>query len=164
MHNISIKCQTLVDEASQEAIARSYQASTEMRNAAINILRGQRSGRRYRVPYTGPGQTVSANGKIRRRKPRYYTASAPGEAPANRTGAYRLSYKPTPYAIRRGNNLHVFAAISSDTKTKDGKLIGAILEYGTEDGRIAPRPHKKIIQDRAKQRIVRIYSRPYLRR
>ena len=54
---------------------RTYRASNELRNAALHVLRGKRSGRLYRVPNTK----------------QKYRASAPGEPPAARTGAFRLS-------------------------------------------------------------------------
>ena len=51
-------------------------ASRELRSAALHILRGRRSGRQYKVPHTGVT----------------YRASAPGEAPAARTGTLRNSW------------------------------------------------------------------------
>ena len=51
-------------------------ASRELRSAALHVLGGRRSGRQYKVPHTGVT----------------YRASAPGEAPAARTGTLRNSW------------------------------------------------------------------------
>lgn len=126
--------------------ARSYQASHELRNALLYVMRGQRSGRRYRVPYTG--------GK--RRKAKYYTASAPGEAPAVLTGGLRNSFWPSPRATGRGNQLTVVPAISSPLKR------ARWLEEGTQDGKIAPRPYADRTKARAMAAVQRIYRKKYL--
>ncbi|WHH58307.1 HK97 gp10 family phage protein [Petroclostridium sp. X23] len=135
----------LFKQVEQQVKARVYRASNELRNASQFVLRGQRTGRRYRVPFTG--------GK--RRKPRYYTASAPGEAPANRTGALRASWWQRPRAIKEGSKVTVYPAIASELK------YGKILEDGTRDGRIAPRPFVDKIKEKAMPRIRSIYKAPY---
>ena len=66
-----------VKDTKQEVAARAVRASNELRNAALNVLRGQRTGRVYRKPHT---------------KHATYTASAPGEPPAVRTGMLRMSW------------------------------------------------------------------------
>lgn len=162
-HRIEQKCEELVKKVGQIAMSRAIRASNELRNASQIVLRGQRHGRKYPVPYTGGTPRITKKGKIRKRKPRYYTASAPGEPPANRTGIYRLSWKPRPYAIKVGDNYEVYASIGSDIKVKSGHFLGEILEYGTKDGRIAPRPHKQRIIDMAKPKIRQIYRQPYLK-
>jgi hypothetical protein len=163
-YEIVIKCEKLLDTVEHEAVSRSFQASNELRNAAQLVLRGQRTGRRYRMPYTGTGQKVTKTGKIRKRKPRYYTASAPGEPPANRTGAFRESWQPAPRAIKKGERFVAYAAIGSDIKVKkgQGRFLGDLLEYGSEDGRIKPRPYKQKIIERARPAIKRIYQAPYV--
>ena len=82
-------------------------ASEFARNRLIEKLSGARSGRSYLVPGTNT----------------YYTASAPGEAPASRTGQLRGSIE---YQI-----------------TKSSSYIGTPLEYGLElekGVKAAPRP------------------------
>lgn len=92
-----------------------------------------RTGREYLVPGT--------------RTP--YTASAPGEPPAIREGAYRDSWQTTP-AVEVGDS--VMAAAYTDLRTEDGAhVIGEILEFGA--GRIAPRPHVRPAIDAAAARI-----------
>ena len=62
----------------RELPSRAFRASNELRNAALEVLGGGRSGRTYRKPGGGT-----------------YQASAPGEPPAARTGTLRNSWRPT---------------------------------------------------------------------
>lgn len=112
---------------------RAQEASQILRNAALRVLRGQRSGRRYRIPGTT----------------RYYTASAPGEPPAVRTGAFRLSW----FAIPRG--------MSPGIETVYPRLA-RWLQEGTR--RMRPRPFREPILRMAWPMVQRVYRRPYLRR
>lgn len=133
---------------------RSYLAANELRNSALLELRGQRSGRRYKVPGTYRLQMDKATG--RKKHGRYYTASAPGEPPAVRTGTFRNSWQPKARRVY-GSYL---SRIESDVRTDNGKHnLGEILENGTS--RMAPRPHHDRILDRAEPKIVKIYSEPY---
>ena len=59
----------------KQMASRAYRASNELRNSALTVLSGGRSGRMY-----GGHQ-----------------ASAPGEPPAVWTGAFRLSWQPKTY-------------------------------------------------------------------
>lgn len=97
------------------ALDRNLRAATDhyLSELRKNLLRGQRSGRRYRVP----------GGKTRK-----YTASAPGEYPANRTGTLAQSYQEVPvgkYRVIVGTPLE----------------YGRYLELGTRN--MQPRPHFK---------------------
>jgi hypothetical protein len=80
------------------------------------------AGRFYRVPGTGAT----------------YQASAPGQAPAEREGIYRESWKSTP-AVSQGSR--IIAGVFNDRTTESGEPLFPILEYGTTDGKLAPRPH-----------------------
>jgi hypothetical protein len=134
--------------------ARSFQVANELRNCALEVLRGQRSGRRYKVPGTYRRQRDKTDGKMK--NGRYYTASAPGEPPAVRTGAFRLSWQPSSHVVYGS----YIARISSDIKTDNGQYtLGEILENGTS--RMAPRPYQDEILEKAKPRILRIYNEPY---
>lgn len=142
-----------VNRIENQLKARAYQASHELRRALLYVMRGKRSGRRYRVPYTlGKGRTPSGN----KRKPRYYTASAPGEAPAVLTGGLRNSYWPSPRATKSGAQLVISPAITSPLKRAKW------LEEGTQNGKIAPRPYADITKARALPAIQKLYKRPYL--
>lgn len=145
----SVRIESLVHEVNEKITqgmrARGYSAANELRNSSQEILRGQRSGRTYRVPGT----------KSR------YTASAPGEPPAVRTGSFRASWQPQMECTGSGDGFTVNSYIESSIRTDNGKyLLGGILEDGT--GRMAPRPYQEQIKQDALPRIVQIYKRPYM--
>ena len=126
----------------KEVSQRAYRASNELRNAELYVLRGQRSGKKYRVPGT-------------RRK---YTASAPGESPAVLTGVFRLSWGTHVHVEKNGAHFRAVSAIESKERA-GGRRLGEMLENGT--GRIAPRPYKQKVIDRALPKIKAIYQKPY---
>lgn len=125
--------------------SRGFRSSNELRNASQEVLRGQGGGRTYRVPGTN----------------RYYTASAPGEPPAVRTGAFRDSWQPRTEVTGSDDSLSVKSSIESGIRTNNKKYnLGTILEEGTS--RMAPRPHHERIQQKALPKIKQIYSEPYV--
>lgn len=130
----------VVDNIQTQMEARSVKAANELRNAALEVLRGQRGGRRYRVPGTK----------------RYYSASSPGEPPAARTGLFRISWQPSANVVFGS----YISRIESDRRTDNGRYtLGQLLEDGTS--RMAPRPHHDRILEKAEPGITRIYSAPY---
>ncbi len=133
---------TTLKGVQKEVSQRAYRASNELRNAELYVLRGQRSGKKYRVPGT-------------RRK---YTASAPGESPAVRTGVFRLSWGTHVHVEKNGTHFRAVSAIESKERA-GGRRLGEMLENGT--GRIAPRPYKQKVIDRALPKIKAIYQKPY---
>ena len=149
----------LVRQAGQEVKSRGVRTANELRTASNHVLSGQRHGRRYKVPGTYARQKDKVTGKMR--NGRYYTASAPGEPPANRTGVFRMGWKQRSYAEDLvGGECNVRGIIESDQRA--GKhLLGEILEDGTE--RMAPRPYKQRVVDRALPKVIRIYNEPYFR-
>lgn len=144
------------DAIRQEMERRSFLAANELRNSSLKVLRGQRSGRRYKVPGTFRRQRDKTDGKMK--NGRYYTASAPGEPPAVRTGTFRLSWQPTSRVVFE----HYVSRIESDVKTDNGKYtLGEVLENGTS--RMAPRPYQDRILEDALPKIMRIYEKPYFK-
>lgn len=144
MANDSSKIDIIVDKyvrhIKQEMKSRSYRVANELRNNAQLVLRGARHGRRYKKPNTKA----------------YYTASAPGEPPAIRTGTFRRSWQATSYA--EGDSVH--SEIHSNVSTENGKyLLGEILEEGT--GKMAPRPYKEKIEKKTRKAALKIYDEPY---
>lgn len=127
------RIQQTVRETDTKAKSCAVRAANELRNAAINVLRGQRSGRRYKKPYTKT----------------YYTASAPGEPPAVRTGMLRMSWGMKATGDGKGNYT---AGIYTDVPYAE------TLENGTPGGKIAPRPYKQKIIDTARPKVVQIFS------
>lgn len=146
---------SVVDNVKHEMEKRAWLAALELRNSSQIVLRGQRSGRRYKVPGTYRRQRDKTDGKMK--NGRYYTASAPGEPPAVRTGTFRNSWQPKSRVLYGS----YISRIESDAMTDNGGThnLGEILENGTR--RMAPRPHHDRILQHAEDRIVRIYDKPY---
>ena len=130
-----------------------FKSSMELKNASLLVLRGQRHGRRYNVPGTGR-VTYNKRNKTAKISYRKYTASAPGEAPAVRTGAFRLGWMPQTKVTEGGRV--VTSLIRNSQRVDNGQLLGDILEDGT--GRMAPRPYKKRVLEKALPKIRRHYT------
>lgn len=118
------------DTASQ----RMLEAVNIVRNQALETLSGSRTGRTYKVPGTS----------------RTYTASAPGEPPAQASGELRGSVKVA--VVTEGKKLIGLAG--SDSKH------AAPLEFGTRS--IAPRPWLRISFEKALPKVKEILSRKWL--
>lgn len=119
---------------------RAYRGANELRNAALLVLRGQGGGRSYRVPGTK----------------RRYTASAPGQPPAVRTGSLRNSWQPSAHAVMGS----YISRVRSDVRTDNGQYnLSDLLENGTS--KMAPRPHHDRILEKAEGPVTRIYEEPY---
>ena len=129
--DVSSLVNQVVNQVNAELPARAQAASQKLRNAAQQVLRGQRNGRVYRI--TGGGR---------------YRASAPGEPPAVRTGTLRRSWR----AVTHGTN-GINPAIETNVP------YAGYLEHGTS--RMAPRPFEERIIKLAKPEIVAIYSKPF---
>lgn len=126
----------------KEIALRSYRVSNETRNALLTKLREQKSGKTYKLP----------NSKAT------YTASASGEAPANRTGALRNSYGTKMSMARKNGNFVAYAGIESGLKS-GGYLIGDLLESGTKY--MDPRPFRDAVIEKVKPYADKVYSAPY---
>lgn len=107
---------------------RVVQACHEVRNEWMRTLSGARSGKRYRVPGAK----------------RWYTASAPGQAPAQATGRLRQSIRVMPRFGWRGAQARVGTPLE----------YAVYLEYGTRY--MDPRPHLRVSYERARPAIRRI--------
>lgn len=79
--DILSKVQQCVNSVNAQLPGRATAAANAMRNAALEVFRGQRSGRVYRKPTGGT-----------------YRASAPGEVPAVRTGRLRGQWRPVEHS------------------------------------------------------------------
>lgn len=157
-HKVYIEVQHVIDgitdDIKHQMERRAWLAALELRNSALTILRGERSGRRYKVPGTYRRQRDKTDGKMK--NGRYYTASAPGEPPAIRTGAFRNSWQPKSKVVY---GTYVSRIESGLMTENGGHNLGEILENGTK--RMAPRPHHDRILKHAEPAIVRIYEEPY---
>jgi hypothetical protein len=139
---IALNIAATVKNVEREVSNRAYRASNELRSSALHILRGQRTGRVYKVPFTK----------------RVYTASAPGEPPAVRTGRFRTSWSTLVRVEKTHGKFRAISFIESNLRA--GKyMLGDILEKGTE--RMSPRPYKQPVIDRALPTIMELYKKTY---
>lgn len=134
---LKIAVDDTVKKVNREAASRGMRAVNAIRNAELEVLRGKRSGRVYRKPHTKS----------------HYTASAPGEPPARRTGNLRLNWNGTVESSSTGSGLRVTAVLESQEK------YSVYLENGTRH--MAARPFQQEIVDKAAPEIKRIYSEKY---
>lgn len=134
---LKIAVDDTVKKVNREAASRGTRAVNAIRNAELEVLRGKRSGRVYRKPHTKS----------------HYTASAPGEPPARRTGNLRLNWNGTVESSSTGSGLLVTAVLESQER------YSTYLENGTR--RMAPRPFKQPISEKAMPEIERIYHEKY---
>ena len=186
-------CERIAEKISSGMKSRGMKAANELRNASQLVLRGQRSGRKYNVPGTGRVRYYKRNTEpvglvyhtrnsknykagtatlIYKHKKgtatityRKYTASAPGEPPAVRTGTFRNSWQSKQKItndVSLGNKgVSVRSYIESAARTDNRKYnLGSILEDGTS--RMAPRPYAEKIQKKALPKIKKIYKEPYV--
>jgi len=133
------KINSLFDQVSQEAKSRGYRAANALRNVSLEVLRGQRTGKIYRKPFT---------------KKATYQASAPGEPPAVRSGTLRRSWHPRAQSEKENGAVTVHPAIWTDVK------YAPILQEGSP--KISPRPFEEPIIEKAKPEIEAIFSKTYL--
>lgn len=128
---MQIKVREAVKNAKTEVQSGTIRAANELRNAALNVLRGQRGGRSYKKPHSRTS----------------YTASAPGEPPAVRTGTLRMSWGIK--AEGDGDGTYT-AGIYSNVH------YASYLEDGTS--KMAARPFKQKIIDEAKPKITQLFK------
>ncbi len=142
MKTLEMMARRKVEIIRAELPNRAYRAANALRNAELDVLAKQagHGGRRYRVPGTR----------------KYYTASAPGEVPAVRTGQFRLSWRPK---AQSDGDTH--RSMIESTYRVSSYVLGDILENGTPGGKMAPRPHQERILKKAKKAVKRIYEEDY---
>ncbi|MCI8771039.1 MAG: hypothetical protein HFH73_07800 [Lachnospiraceae bacterium] len=133
-----MKVKEITEGINRQAASRGARAVNALRSAELYVLKGQRSGKVYRKPYT---------------KKATYTASAPGEAPARRTGNLRLHWN--------GN-------VKVDGNSKNGVTVLTVLEsqekyavYPEKGIGMAPRPFVDRIIQKAEPEVTKIYMKPY---
>lgn len=127
-----------VAEINRKVISRGVRAVNAMRNAELEVLKGQRSGRVYRKPHSKAT----------------YTASAPGEPPARRTGNLRMHWNgQVKSEATSGGGTAIIAELESK------EPYAGFLENGTS--KMADRPFSDKIKEEAMPEIQRIYNEPY---
>jgi len=131
---VEMNTKKVMKSIDQTAAQRVIEASNEVRNTMLNTLSGNRTGRTYRVPGTK----------------RTYTASSPGQAPAQATSGLRQSIKASLEVIGR----KVIGVIGTDLP------YGIMLEKGTK--KMAARPWLLVSLMKTMPKIKEILSRKWL--
>lgn len=116
------------------AAKRMAEAVNTVRNTVLETLSGSRSGRTYYVPGTK----------------RAYTASSPGQPPAQATGTLRQSIKTSV----KGEGRTVIGEVGTDKK------YGPMLEFGTRN--MAARPWLKKSFDKSEAKVKSIFGKRWL--
>ncbi len=127
-----------VTNINRKVVSRGVRAVNAIRNAELEVLKGQRSGKVYRKPYSKAT----------------YTASAPGEPPARRTGNLRMHWNGQ---VKSENSSGGGVAIIAELESQEP--YASYLENGTS--KMAARPFTEKIKEEAEPEIKRIYSEPY---
>lgn len=119
--------------------SKSISASNAIRNAALEVFQGQRSGREY------------VRGNV------VHRASAVGESPAIDSGSFRNSWGTKVSVSRSSWGLEAKAGIESGLIVGGRYVLGELLEEGT--GRMGARPYKQAVINKALPKVQAIYSR-----
>lgn len=127
-----------VTNINRKVVSRGVRAVNAIRNAELEVLKGQRSGRVYRKPHSKAT----------------YTASAPGEPPARRTGNLRMHWNGQ---VKSESSSSGGVAIIAELESQEP--YAGILENGTS--KMAARPFAEKIKEKAMPEIQRIYGEPY---
>ena len=115
-----------VTNINRKVVSRGVRAVNAIRNAELEVLKGQRSGRVYRKPHSKAT----------------YTASAPGEPPARRTGNLRMHWNGQ---VKSENSSGGGVAIIAELESQEP--YAGILENGSS--KMAARPFTEKIKEKA---------------
>lgn len=131
----------LWDSLEKELENRRNLVALETKHALMEVTSGARSGRVYSL---GSGT---------------YRASASGEAPAVRTGAWQKSYELHSRGGTSGGKLYAGSGVQSDLKV-GGYYLSDLLEFGTSN--MDSRPFVADVVARVYPEAERIYREDYL--
>ena len=129
---IPMRFEQAMHDIESQVRSRLGAAPGALRNAAADVLTGERSGRYYATAGGG------------------YRASAPGEPPARRTGAYERSWNAQPLGEQNlpdGVRFTIRLATSMPERARR-------LEYGS--GGVAARPHVERIRSAGVAEVLRL--------
>ena len=136
---VRVKVKDITANINRKVASRGARAVNALRNAELEVLSGQRSGKRYRKPHT---------------KKATYIASAPGEAPARRTGNLRLHWSGDITTKENSNG-----GVTLNAVLESQEKYSVYLENGT--GKAAARPFVEKIKGKAAPEIKKIFEEPY---
>ncbi len=126
-----------IASVNRQVLSRATRGVNAIRNAELDVLKGDRHGKVYKKPGGGT-----------------YRASAPGEPPARRSGNLRLNWNGNVESSgSRSGGMTVKLQLESGTE------YAKYLENGTS--RMAPRPFVERIAEQARPDVQRIYSESY---
>lgn len=136
---VRMKVKDVTKDINRQVASRGVRSVNAIRNAELDVLKGKRSGKVYRkYPYKTS-----------------YTASAPGEAPAKRSGSLRLHWRGN---VKCNNNSSGGIKVSAVLESQED--YAGYLENGTRRMKGA-RPFLDKIKEKAIPEIKKIYSGPY---
>lgn len=156
---VRMKVADVVSSISRKTASRGVRVVNALRNAELEVLQGQRSGRVYKVPGTygkKPGKATRVlMGEYghKLKGGQLYRASAPGEPPARRTGNLRLHWDgDVRICPKSGGCAEITVCLESQEK------YATDLEYGKG---MARRPFVEPILKKAEPEIKKIMGEPY---
>lgn len=126
--DIEVAVRQIVQEINAAALSRADRGLNLLRNAALDVLGHDGSGRRY--------------GK--------HVASAPGEPPAPQTGSLRRNWQQQKLAQGNGGGVRIIMRIKSNV------FYSKFLEHGTR--KMSPRPFHDRIKNKAKPQIAALFA------
>lgn len=131
---VRAKVGEMKSSVNRQVLSRGTRAVNQLRNAELEVLNGKRGGKVYRkYPFKST-----------------YTASAPGEPPARRTGNLRLHWS--------GNVTGGGSSINIELESQEH--YAGYLQNGTR--KMAARPFKEKITEKALPAIKSIFNEPYV--
>ena len=134
---VSMKVSEVRAKVNNQVVSRGVRAVNAIRNAELEVLKGIRSGKTDRkYPFRST-----------------YTASAPGEPPARRTGNLRMHWNGNVKTQSNGGGVKVIAELEAQ------EPYATYLENGTSH--MAARPFVEKIKEKATPDIEKIYNEPY---
>lgn len=148
-----------VEGINRKVMARGVRAVNALRSAELQVLQGERSGKVYKKPGTYGRTPSKATRELlgdyghKLRGGQLYRASAPGEAPARRTGSLRMHWNGSVKTGQAaGGGVSVIAELESQEP----------YAYDLEKGKgMAPRPFVDKIKSKAEPEIRKIFEEPY---
>ena len=130
--DLEIAVDQICQEINQKARSRAVRGTNYLRNAALQVLGQNGSGRVYRG----------------------HVASAPGQPPSPDTGNLRRNWRQLPTAITPNgmgkHGIRIKLGIRSDV------FYQQFLEKGTR--KMSPRPHMKRIKEKARPQIAALFA------